>query len=74
MEFLSSYDMEDCIENVSFVATGMSLPSHCLTTKGEIHFTERLLSNDRRDTQIHRLMGGLYEVHCVMGLGAMMYI
>jgi hypothetical protein len=26
------------------------LPSYCLATTGEIHFTEQLPSNDRRDT------------------------
>jgi hypothetical protein len=24
--------------------------------------------------EIHRMMGGLYEVHCEVGSGAMMYI
>jgi hypothetical protein len=33
-----------------FVATGTCLPSRCLAKKGRIHFTERLPSNDRRDT------------------------
>jgi hypothetical protein len=56
--------MEGCIENVSFIATGTSLPSHCLTMKEEIRFTEHLLSNDWRDTQT---MEGLYEVYCEMG-------
>jgi hypothetical protein len=47
-----------------FVATRTCLPSHCLAMKGRIHFTEPLPSNDRRDTQTPRLMGGTYEVCC----------
>jgi hypothetical protein len=39
------------MENVSFIATETSLLSHCLAMKGEVHFTEPLLFNDRRDTQ-----------------------
>jgi hypothetical protein len=69
--------MEECIENVasnnSSLPRGTSLQSRCLATKGEIHFTEPLLSNDRRHTH-DRLMGGLYEVHCEMGSAAMLYI
>jgi hypothetical protein len=42
-----------------FVAAGTCLPSRCLAMKGGI-FTAPFLSNDRRD--IHRLMGGVYEV------------
>jgi hypothetical protein len=30
--------------------------------EGGIYFTEPLLNNGRRDTQAHRLMGGMFEV------------
>jgi hypothetical protein len=33
-----------------FVTAGRSLPSRCLAAEGGIHFTEALLSNDRKDT------------------------
>jgi hypothetical protein len=33
-----------------------------------------LLSNDRRDTRIHRLMGGLYEVHCEYSLSCRLIV
>jgi hypothetical protein len=46
-----------------FIAAGTSLPSCYLATKGGIHFTEPLPSNDRGiHIQAHRLMGGIYEV------------
>jgi hypothetical protein len=41
----------DASNNSSIVAEGTRLPSRCLATKGGIHFTEPLPSNDRR---IHR--------------------
>jgi hypothetical protein len=40
-----------------FVAKATRLPSRCLAMKAEIHFTEPLPSNDRRDTQTHKLNG-----------------
>jgi hypothetical protein len=44
-----------------FVAEGTCLPSSFLAAKG-IHFTEPLPSNDRKDTNTDRLIGGIYEI------------
>jgi hypothetical protein len=45
-----------------FVAVGTCLPSRCLVTKGGMRFTGPLHSRDKRDTDTHGLMRGIYEV------------
>jgi hypothetical protein len=45
-----------------FIAAGTCLLSRCLATKGGIHFTEPLPSNDSRVIHRHTLMAGIYEV------------
>jgi hypothetical protein len=41
-----------------FITMGICLPSHCLETKGGIHFTKPLTSKDGRDThmEIHEFI------------------
>jgi hypothetical protein len=41
-----------------FITMEASLLSLCLATKGGIHFTEPLHSNDRRDTHTNTQTGG----------------
>jgi hypothetical protein len=61
----------------AFIAAVTCLPSRCLATKGDIHFTEPFRSNDRRDTHADiQVDGGSYEVMYTVeiGSGAEIYI
>jgi hypothetical protein len=51
-----------------FIAAGTFLPSRCLAVEGGIHFPSLCLATIGV-IQAHRMMGGIYEVHCSDGLG-----